>query len=61
MKKKVKCVLLGCADKKFPSAPMLECDDSNLGIFSGSEQKDLFARCFLEQVSTFVYKTQLKI
>jgi hypothetical protein len=52
-KKKVKCALFGGPDKKQAAAPLMECEDSTVGNFELPEQRDLFARCFLEKVRYF--------
>ena len=53
-KTKVKCVLFGGPDNKQSAAPLMECEDSAVGNFELPEQRDLFARCFLEKVSYFL-------
>ena len=52
-KKKVKCALFGGPDNKQANAPLMESEDSTVGNFELPEQRDLFARCFLEKVSFF--------
>ena len=53
LKKKVKCALFGGPDNKQANAPLMESEDLTVGNFELPEQRDLFARCFLEKVSFF--------
>ena len=61
LKKKIKCIMFGHTGSRSIPAPMLECDDSDLGNFHAEEQKNLFARSFLEQVIVCFLKFVMKL
>lgn len=63
LKKKIRCLLFGQPSTvKKVMGVMLEAEDSNKGNFDDEEQKNLFARCFMEHVTLtlfFIFKFDL--
>lgn len=55
LKKKIKCILFGPPPsvKKYLGT-ILESEDSDKGNFEDEEQRNLFARCFMENVSPYL-------
>ena len=56
LKKKIRCLLFGQPSTvKKVMGVMLEGEDSNKGNFDDEEQKNLFARCFMEHVTLTLF------
>lgn len=56
LKKKIRCLLFGQPSTvKKVMGVMLEAEDSNKGNFDDEEQKNLFARCFMEHVTLTLF------
>ena len=66
LKKRIKCSVFGSAGAKRVYGPLLQGEDIpgkqvTKGIFEEEEQRNLFARCYLEKVSALLSHLRIKV